>query len=49
MWPGYEGDHSPATIAEVKNEWSSMSPLLVFIYGMYKDNFTVKGISDLWL
>lgn len=48
-WPGYEGDHTPLSIAELKNEWSCMSPLLVYLYGMYKDNFTFKGTSDLWL
>ena len=48
-WPGYEGDHAPPSIAEVKNEWNCMSPLPVYLYGMYMDNFTFKGKSDLCL
>jgi len=27
MWPEHEADHSPASIAEVKNEWSYTSIL----------------------
>jgi len=35
-----EADHPPSCSAEVKNEWSYTSTLLVCLYGTYKDSFT---------
>ena len=38
--PGHEADNPASSSAEVKNEWSYTSTLLVCLYGTYRDNFT---------
>jgi len=40
--PNCEGDHSPASSAEFKNEWSDTSTSPVCLRAAYSDNFTFK-------
>jgi hypothetical protein len=38
--PGYEGNHSPPSSAEVKNVWSYTSTPPICLQGVDRDNFT---------
>ena len=50
--PGREADHSPASSAEVRNEWKHSSTTHICIHGMYWSdctvsfNYTVKKTLD---
>jgi hypothetical protein len=39
--PGREANHSPPSSAEVKNEWSCVYTLPVYLNGVGRDNFTL--------
>jgi len=38
---GYDAEHSPKSIVEVKNKWNCTSILPVCLHGMDRDNFTI--------
>jgi len=42
---GREADHPPSSSAEVKNEWSCTSTILVCLYGACRGNFTFLTLS----
>jgi len=42
---GPEVDHSPASSAEVKNEWSYTFTVCIWLNGMYRDNFLLQCLG----
>jgi hypothetical protein len=40
--PGSEADHSPPSSAEIKNEWSYTSTVLIYRHGVNKHNLKLN-------